>query len=74
MPEPAMADPISHVKNISLYDLKAASQHCLHTARKNGEETHTPLAFMGAVTVAIGGQMLWNAWRQYSRHQASRNR
>lgn len=58
----------------SLHDLRSIGNHIYHSARKNGEDTSTPLAFLGAVTVAIGAKMLWDAYRQRGKPFPGRSR
>ena len=55
---------MNHLKTFDLYDLRSVGQHCLSSARKSGDDTSTPLAFMGAITVAIGCKMMWDAYQK----------
>ena len=57
------------LNDFDLYDLRSMGNHALHAARKKGEDTSTPLAFMGAVTVALGCKMLWEAFQKKSGHR-----
>lgn len=57
------------LNNFDLHDMRHVGQHYLHSARKKGEDTSTPLAFMGAVTVALGCKMLWEAFQKKNGHR-----
>jgi hypothetical protein len=59
-----MSDPLRFVKNSHLHSLKAVGHHLMHSAKDKGTSTAKPLAFIGIVTVALGGKMLWEAWKQ----------
>jgi hypothetical protein len=56
-----MTDPIH---GGGLHDLNNLGRHYYYNDRKNGKDTSGSLAFMGAVTIAIGCKMLHEAWKQ----------
>jgi hypothetical protein len=59
-----MTDATKFLNSGTLHDLKSVSHHFLNSARLEGKKTSTPLAFMGAITVAIGDKMLWDTFKQ----------
>lgn len=56
----------------TLHDFLNIGNHFYHEARKNGDDSSKALDFVGAVTVAIGAQMLLTAWQQSRKSGISR--
>jgi hypothetical protein len=55
----AITDPIH---GGGLRDLNNLARHYYYSDKRSNRDTSGTLAFMGAVTVAIGCKMLWTAW------------
>ena len=51
----------------NLRDVEAVAKHYFYEGQRSGSDSQVPLAFMGAVTVAIGATMLWTAYQKHTK-------